>query len=752
MAMGGKMYGIAVVAALAAGAVPAAETPSEVFVREARCLYATPEYASCTNNLVERHARRFKKMPPHAGECGLGWRHVPSLWNVRDIGGWNGLKTGVVFRGSQLFTNETGGVSQATKNALARLGIKTAIDLRTASEVALPDTLPLDRAGLVRIHRPIVQYMRAFEGSGTNAMRRVLLEFTKAENYPIYFHCKAGADRTGTLAFILEGLCGVSETDLAIDYELTSFAGRFGVRTRDCRWLNKRYRDAWRNMIALVKSYPGDALKDKFAAMAKDRFGLSDGHVAFIRSRLCRSDGERVVARGENGAYSPDGQRIAFQRHNGRDFDIGVFDRESGAMEWVDSGPGEAVFPSWSPEGAMVYSCCNVTQSAYRAARCKSSNGFNIWLFDGGRSRPLTKGRVIDTTPSFSPDGRTVYFAATRAEVDDKSQLWSVAMDDPGSVKMLRHPGAGSYNCGVAQPRVSPDGRFLVWAEFADFLDVWHLCAAKRDAPEDAVVVTPAGMVAYAPCWHPGGRHIAFTGFREGDSGWGIYLMDVKSGRLARLCDGKNPDVSPDGRRILYDDGEWIMERPLDADAFIAANAPPMASASAADDEKVLLSVGGDAATGAMPADAVFGAARTFFVRCVVDWDGDDTCYQRLFEGGWESSPIGAQVYFTKGGIPHFATRTASNGSFSVSHGSMAPKENPVTVTGIRTADAIFVSVNGGAPVMRRATMGLMALDKPARYKTSVRVNKDTHLRSVEFGSGWPRNVPRAKTVADLFR
>ena len=35
------------------------------------------------------------------------------------------------------------------------------------------------------------------------------------------FHCKAGADRTGSFAFILEALAGRTDVERALDYELT---------------------------------------------------------------------------------------------------------------------------------------------------------------------------------------------------------------------------------------------------------------------------------------------------------------------------------------------------------------------------------------------------------------------------------------------------------------------------------------------------------------------------------------------------
>ena len=40
---------------------------------------------------------------------------------------------------------------------------------------------------------------------------------------PVYFHCGIGADRTGTIAIMLEALLGVSQSDIDKDYELTNF-------------------------------------------------------------------------------------------------------------------------------------------------------------------------------------------------------------------------------------------------------------------------------------------------------------------------------------------------------------------------------------------------------------------------------------------------------------------------------------------------------------------------------------------------
>ena len=51
----------------------------------------------------------------------------------------------------------------------------------------------------------------------------------------IYFHCTIGTDRTGTMAYFLEGLLGVSEEDRLRDYDLSYYFGlvvNLGARTR----------------------------------------------------------------------------------------------------------------------------------------------------------------------------------------------------------------------------------------------------------------------------------------------------------------------------------------------------------------------------------------------------------------------------------------------------------------------------------------------------------------------------------------
>ena len=151
-----------------------------------------------------------------------------SVRNVRDLGGLevdtdgNGtvdgtLKYGKIFRGAKLVNSNT----DATN--LGKLGITEEIDLRGSSEGASDPKLAN------YVPREITNYLIDPETHNSNfqtfrqALKDTMLDVIAGES--IYFHCKIGTDRTGTMAYFLEGLLGVSEEDRVQDYELSYFYG-----------------------------------------------------------------------------------------------------------------------------------------------------------------------------------------------------------------------------------------------------------------------------------------------------------------------------------------------------------------------------------------------------------------------------------------------------------------------------------------------------------------------------------------------
>lgn len=101
---------------------------------------------------------------------------------------------------------------------------RTELDLRWGSEnpAPAPDTDP-EKTQFLNI--PTKLYTGLLNDSGMTNYRQLMTVFANPENYPILFHCHAGADRTGTLAAMLQALLGCSRDDIRRDFVFTSFSG-----------------------------------------------------------------------------------------------------------------------------------------------------------------------------------------------------------------------------------------------------------------------------------------------------------------------------------------------------------------------------------------------------------------------------------------------------------------------------------------------------------------------------------------------
>ena len=197
--------------------------------------------------------------------------------NIRDLGGWNAdgsfVNYGKIYRGNQLNGYGNWGDNKLTEEGLKTfkddLKIRTEIDLRTQNKDDANQTTNYVDATFPYYKCTIGQYTDIFEAlvwnalpndgntkdtvenkndarrlsyvtgnaiRNENAMKRSLKTvfevLANKSNYPVYIHCNAGADRTGTVAFLINGLLGVSEADLIRDFELTSFSKVSGLRYR----------------------------------------------------------------------------------------------------------------------------------------------------------------------------------------------------------------------------------------------------------------------------------------------------------------------------------------------------------------------------------------------------------------------------------------------------------------------------------------------------------------------------------------
>ena len=152
------------------------------------------------------------------------WIYVDGTTNVRDMGGWKTadggrIRQGLLYRGSE-FDTHTEVTDAGIRELCCRLGVKTDLDLR-GEVVGIRSDSPLGADVAYRLV-PIRAYDEYLKE--TEPYPVIFGILADRSNYPIYFHCWGGADRTGCLACMIEALCGVSEADQDLDYELTSLS------------------------------------------------------------------------------------------------------------------------------------------------------------------------------------------------------------------------------------------------------------------------------------------------------------------------------------------------------------------------------------------------------------------------------------------------------------------------------------------------------------------------------------------------
>lgn len=230
-------------------------------------------------------------------EGGVRMIYTPSVWNVRDLGGWactgGRVKYGKIFRGGNF-----GSITAADKATIVDwLGVATDIDLRNNSETGGITTSPLG-TGVEYFHQSLDFYANAVSTSAASARTVAVLKKVMAcvaANKPCYFHCVSGSDRTGTVAYILLSLLGVSQSDKDKEYELTAFSDEAdGKRFRSSNY-NVTNGNGWYPLIKYFRdTYTGENDNEKVVAWAVAS-GITTAEINAFRAAMISGDAGEVV-------------------------------------------------------------------------------------------------------------------------------------------------------------------------------------------------------------------------------------------------------------------------------------------------------------------------------------------------------------------------------------------------------------------------------------------------------------------------
>lgn len=215
--------------------------------------------------------------------------HLESVHNMRDIGGLPALdgrhlRYGRIYRGGELSKPGRDKHKNEVDTLLSRddaramryaLNIRAEIDFRNDRELGYNDGIEGNDVNYSVISSDVTYYnirlpqpYRIDEDANFGKVLKVILSYLR-RGEAVYVHCVAGADRTGALNFMIEGLLGVGEDQLMKDYELTTFS-KYGLRHRDS--------NDWKQGLAKLRALPGNTLQSKIRYMFKQQ-GATDAEL-----------------------------------------------------------------------------------------------------------------------------------------------------------------------------------------------------------------------------------------------------------------------------------------------------------------------------------------------------------------------------------------------------------------------------------------------------------------------------------------
>ena len=187
------------------------------------------------------------------------WIALDGTTNVRDCGTWRTsdgrvVRQGLLYRGAEL-NNHVNITEKGIKTMKDQLKIKTVLDIRGLWE----QVSNVYNGRYFNI--PVLPYAEYLSDRETN--KKIFDILSEPDNYPIYFHCWGGADRTGTIAFLLNAVLNVPLCDLINDYEATSLS-IWGIRSRNTPLFDE--------FLKALDLYEGDTVNEKATS-----FMLSSG-------------------------------------------------------------------------------------------------------------------------------------------------------------------------------------------------------------------------------------------------------------------------------------------------------------------------------------------------------------------------------------------------------------------------------------------------------------------------------------------
>jgi TolB protein len=246
------------------------------------------------------------------------------------------------------------------------------------------------------------------------------------------------------------------------------------------------------------------------------------------------------------GAWSPDGQTIAFNSDRSGDMNIWLYSTKDGSARQLTRGPGGDYQPNWSPDSRQL---------VFFSSR---SGNLDIWTVEvaSGKLAQLTTNPSIDVNPFFSPDGR---YVAYQSDQGGRLEVWLMSANG-SAPRQLTRVGVGGHFL-----RFSRDGQALVFRCPCGGKPQTMEVPIRGGEPQPLAEVAGGSHMSFSPDFS---RIMDVVGHKA------FWVSPLVAGKPAKVFEFGDPDVrvdypvwSPDGHFILFDrfrpqGGDiWLMEQ-----------------------------------------------------------------------------------------------------------------------------------------------------------------------------------------------
>jgi serine/threonine protein kinase/Tol biopolymer transport system component len=262
-------------------------------------------------------------------------------------------------------------------------------------------------------------------------------------------------------------------------------------------------------------------------------------------------------------AVSPDGKTLAFVHGDSKteEHEMLLANADgSNVRRLAAHKPNEAVFwerytPAWSPDGKMI--ACGIE---YRKENVGHLKLMALRVADGAEQPLSDRDWSWINGVAWLADGNLIVSGAVKSRSPEEySQLWLVK---PGAAPETLTPDLTHYG-GVS---VTADGAALVTMQELDSYSLW--VAPNNDASRAARVLQETAWLNH-PSWTPDGRLLYESTAGGSRNIWVMNANGTNKKQLTNGCDCFDPQMSADGRYIIYEfhnaDGQSHLWR-MDAD------------------------------------------------------------------------------------------------------------------------------------------------------------------------------------------